>query len=133
MDFLLTLHGHMRWLIVATWVVGAVLLLGGVRVHSEQLRRCAFLASGFLFGLLAFQFVLGLVLFVWKWQTTGTIPHYRWEHVTVMLTVLLGAHLPLRWRHRPAAQWWRRTLWLYLALGLLLYLGVSRLPKGWLG
>ncbi len=134
MEFLLTVHGHNRWLAAAAWAVGIILLLlGNLWADAERVRRSVSWVSGFLFGLLSLQLLLGIGLFVWKWQTTGTIPHYRWEHALIMLLALLGAHLPLRWRHRPTGQWWRRMILLYTLLGLLLYVGVSRLPKGWFG
>ncbi len=134
MDFLLNLHGHNRWLIAGVWLVGTAILLAGQRyAQSTRLRQLAMLAAGTLFGLMTLQLLLGGILFFWKWQSTGTIPRYRWEHVLTMLLVLLGLHFPLRWRHIPLPSWWRRMLWLYLVAGLFLYLGVSRLPKGWLG
>lgn len=132
MEFLLTLHGHNRWLVVAAWGLSLVLLMLSPR-KSIAPWRPATLAFGALLGIVALQFVLGVVLFVWKWQAGGSIPHYRWEHVVLMVLALGALHMPLRWRRLPAPQWQRRTAWILLLAGALIFLGVARLPKGWLG
>lgn len=133
METVLLLHSHNRWLVAAIWGL-LVALLFWVRWNWAQralrLSRAVLLV---LLGLFAVQLLLGLMLFVWKWQLSGHIPHYRWEHIVLMLGALGLAHLPLRWRRLPLQQWWRRTLWTVLAVGALVFLGVARLPNGWLG
>ncbi len=133
METVLLVHGHNRWLVAAVWGVLFVSLLWARRGWSQGAFRLSRLALAILLVLFAVQFLLGLVLFVWKWQHSGQIPPYRWEHVVVMVAALGLTHLPLRWRKLSPQQWWRRTFWLALAVGALVFVGVSRLPKGWLG
>ncbi len=133
MDTLLLIHGHNRWLVAIVWSA-LLVALGWARLGwSESAFRVCWGLLLILLGLLAVQLLIGGVLFVWKWQHSGSIPHYRWEHVVLMLGALSVLHLPLRWRRLPLPARWRRTLWSVLLAGGLLFLGVARLPKGWLG
>jgi hypothetical protein len=130
LNFLQTLHGHNRWLLVAAWAfcLGLLLLL---RWRPQLGLRGARLSFTVFLILYALQALLGIVLFIGTWAEG--IPLYRWEHSLLMLLNLALLHLPIRWRRLEAPQWSRRMLWLLLLVGVLGFLGVSRLPKGWLG
>jgi hypothetical protein len=131
MEFIVLLHGHNRWLVALVWAVLAVqLVVGAVRSMPRRWARLTLLG---LLALFALQLLLGIALFVWRWEGLAQVPHYRWEHVVTMLAALLLLHLPLRWKRLEEPLWWRRTLWVVLAVGVLVFLGVARLPKGWLG
>jgi len=130
LNFLQTLHGHNRWLLAAAWAfcLGLFLLL---QWRPQLGLRGARLSFTVFLILYALQALLGIVLFIGTWAES--IPLYRWEHSLLMLLNLALLHLPIRWRRLEAPQWSRRMLWLLLLVGVLGFLGVSRLPKGWLG
>jgi hypothetical protein len=111
-------------------VLAVQVVVGAVRSMPRRWARLTLLG---LLALFALQLLLGIALFVWHWEGLAQVPHYRWEHVVTMLAALLLLHLPLRWKRLEEALWWRRTLWVVLAVGVLVFLGVARLPKGWLG
>jgi len=131
MEFVVLLHGHNRWLVAMVWAVLVAQLVVGWAQNIP--RRWARLTLLGLLALFALQLLLGIAIFVWRWEGFGAVPHYRWEHIVTMLAALFLLHLPLRWKQLAEALWWRRTLWVVLATGVLVFLGVARLPKGWLG
>ncbi|MCS7177002.1 MAG: hypothetical protein NZ960_05195 [Candidatus Kapabacteria bacterium] len=135
MDFLVTLHGHNRWLVVVAWIVALVAVLASsLQKSNPSVPRTAVAPLLVLLGLFALQFLLGSVIFIQKWTGWANVPHYRWEHTALMIGSLVLLHLPLRWRRRlPASQWHLRTTLLLLIVGILGFLGVARLPEGWLG
>ncbi|MCS6965798.1 MAG: hypothetical protein NZ473_03420 [Candidatus Kapabacteria bacterium] len=134
MDFLLTLHGHNRWLVAAAWAAALAVILSSSRTTAASPPRVAMIALSVLLGLFTLQFLLGAIVFIQKWSGWADVPHHRWEHVAMMVLALVLLHLPLRWQKRlAAARWRRRTAFILVAVGLLGFLGVARLPEGWLG
>ncbi len=130
MNFLLTTHSWLRWLLI---VVGAVAIL---KFAFGWLRGDKFtgmdrgLSSGFS-GLMDLQVLIGLVFLVWTGATGAGFPMLRIEHAVTMLISAVVAHLPMRWRDAADQLRFRNSVLAILGSLVLVYLGVARLPGGW--
>lgn len=113
METLETIHGLVRWLILAAGLLGLGLALAGGR---ERRARRALTLSAIFVGLLDLQLLLGAVLFIFfREARTGAT-----AHALVMFGAIALAHV-LRVRVRKAPAENRRTP---LILGFLLPLVV---------
>ena len=130
MNFILTTHSWLRWLIV---IVGAVAV---VKFAVGWLRGGKFtgmdrgLSSGFS-GLMDLQVLTGLIFLLWTGLTGAGFPVLRIEHAFTMLISAVIAHLPMRWREAADGLRFRNSLLAILGALALVYLGVARLPGGW--
>ncbi len=130
MNFLLTTHSWLRWLIV---IIGAVAI---VKFAFGWLRGGKFtgmdrgLSSGFS-GLMDLQVLIGLIFLFWTGLTGAGFPALRIEHAFTMLISAVVAHLPMRWREAADGLRFRNSLLAILGALVLVYLGVARLPGGW--
>lgn len=128
MQFLLTLHGEVRWLVA---LVGAVALVrfgwGWLRGADHRGLDRGLMAA--FTGLLDLNFLLGLVLLV---GLGGGLPGYRVEHAVTMILAVSAAHLSAIWRHSgDDARKFRNNLLVIAAALLLVVTGVLRLRGGW--
>jgi hypothetical protein len=128
MDFLLKLHGEMRWLVA---LAAAVVL---IRSLAGWLRGTPFggLDRGLmtvLTILLDLNLVLGLVLLVGL--PGGLLPN-RLEHALTMVLAITAAHSWALWRNSPDSRLkFRNNLFAVLAVLVLVVAGVVRLRGGW--
>jgi hypothetical protein len=130
MALLLSIHSHLRWLILIVALIAAVKFAWG------WLRGGAFkgmdrgLASGFS-GLMDLQATLGLVFLIWNGLAGAGFPMYRIEHAVTMIVAAMVAHLPMLWKAADDKKRFRNTLFIVLDTLIIVFIGVARLPKGW--
>ena len=129
MQFLLTLHGEWRWLVVLLGAAVIVKFALGLLRGSEYKGMDRGLMAGFT-GLLDLNLLFGLILL---FGLPGGMAGFRLEHATTMLLAVVAAHLSAIWkRSDDSAKKFRNNLILVIvALGLLA-VGVIRLRGGWL-
>jgi len=132
MALLLSIHSHLRWLILV------VALIAVVKFAIGWLRGGAFkgmdrgLASGFS-GLMDLQATLGLIFLVWNGLAGAGFPMYRIEHAVTMIVAAVVAHLHVMWKTADDKKRFRNTLFIVLDTLIIVFIGVARLPKGWGG
>lgn len=131
MNILLMIHSIVRWLIV---IVASITV---IKFALGWLRGGAFsgmdrgLASAFS-GLIDLQVLLGFIFFFWNGLGAGAgFPRYRLEHMAIMLVAAVVAHLPVRWKNAEDKLRFRNTLFVALDVLILIFIGVSLLPRGW--
>lgn len=131
MNILLMIHSIVRWLIV---IVASITV---IKFALGWLRGGAFsgmdrgLASAFS-GLIDLQVLLGFIFFFWNGFAAGIgFPLYRIEHMAIMLVAAVVAHLPVRWKNAEDKLRFRNTLFVALDVLILIFIGVSLLPRGW--
>jgi hypothetical protein len=130
MALLLSVHSHLRWLILV------VALIAVVKFAVGWLRGGTFkgmdrgLASGFS-GLLDLQVTLGLIFLIWNGLAGAGFPMFRIEHAVTMLIAAGVAHLHMIWKTADDKKRFRNTLFIVLDTLIIIFIGVARLPKGW--
>jgi hypothetical protein len=128
MDFLRTLHGHNKWLVLLTLVVTLIVLtrtwLGG-RDYGK-LPRALYGATA---GILGLQVLGGLILLT---QYGFALPHVI-EHFGTMLIAFVVAHVPFRFKQRPGPERARLGVMCLGAATLLIIVGIARLPYPFFG
>lgn len=131
MNVLLVIHSYLRWLIVLVAMIAVVKFAMGWLRGGDFKGMDRGLASGFS-GLLDLQVTLGLILMVWTGLAGIGFPMLRIEHSTTMIIAAVVAHLPARWKNAADKVRFRNTLFCILGALLLIYVGVMRLPGGWI-
>jgi hypothetical protein len=129
MDFLLTLHGEIRWILALIAVVAIVRFamgwLRGVEYKGMD-RGLMAVYTGFL----DLNFLLGLILL---FGLGGGFPAQRIEHAVTMFIAVGVAHSAAAWRKSDdAALKFRNNLIVVVVSLLIVILGVIRLRGGWL-
>jgi hypothetical protein len=131
MGFVLMLHSIIRWAVILV----AVLLV--VKFALGWLRGARFgsmdrgLAAGFT-GLLDLQGLLGLIYLFWAGLAGEGFPPERVLHAFIMLAAIVIAHTAARFKAAPDALRYRNTLLTALASLVLIVIGITVLPQGWL-
>ncbi len=128
MDILLKSHAHFRWIVVLTAIVALLgFLVTWLQRKDSRLDRT--LMAIFL-GCLDLQWLMGLILFIYKATTTG-LTRLHWEHaVTLTLALALG-HFSAKWKTAPTPIRARNYLFILLGVIVLIVVGVGRYPNGW--
>jgi hypothetical protein len=130
MDFLLTLHSILRWVIVVVAVLAVVKFALGWAMNASFKGMDRGLASGFS-GLLDTQVLLGLIFFLWSGFGGAGFPGYRWEHMVTMLIAAALGHVPSRLKALGDKQRFFYSVAAILGALALVYVGVMLLPGGW--
>ncbi len=128
-DFLFGLHSGVRWLVVLITILALLKLILGLVQKSAYDRLTYRLMIAFS-GLITVQWVLGLILFL-ALNSFGV--GYRWEHALTMTIAVAVSHMHMRWKKAPDAVRYRTSLLIVVAVLVLVYIGVARLPQGWGG
>lgn len=128
MDILLKSHAHFRWIVVLAAIVALLgFLVTWLQRKDSRLDRT--LMAIFL-GCLDLQWLMGLILFIYKATTTG-LTRLHWEHaVTLTLALALG-HFSAKWKTAPTPIRARNYLFILLGVIVLIVVGVGRYPNGW--
>ncbi len=128
MDILLKSHAHFRWIVVLAAIVALLgFLVTWLQQKDSRLDRT--LMAIFL-GCLDLQWLMGLILFIYKATTTG-LTRLHWEHaVTLTLALALG-HFSAKWKTAPTPIRARNYLFILLGVIVLIVVGVGRYPNGW--
>ena len=126
MDFLLTIHSTLRWIIIVVAVLAVIKFALGWAMNSSFKGMDRGLASGFS-GLLDLQVLLGLIYFVWSGMNSTGFPGYRWEHMVTMLIAAAVGHVPSRLKALGGRQrFFYSLVAILIALGWI-YVGNTRL------
>jgi hypothetical protein len=129
MDFLLTLHGEIRWILALIAVVAIVRFAMGWLRGVEYQRVDRGLVAAYT-GFLDLNFLLGLILL---FGLGGGFPAHRIEHAVTMFIAVGVAHSAAAWRKSDdAALKFRNNLIVVVVSLLIVILGVIRLRGGWL-
>jgi hypothetical protein len=129
MDFLLTLHGEIRWILALIAAVAIVrFAMGWLRGVEYQKMDRGLLAA--YTGFLDLNFLLGLILL---FGLGGGFPAQRIEHAVTMFIAVGVAHSAAAWRKSDDAPLkFRNNLIVVVVSLLVVILGVIRLRGGWL-
>lgn len=126
MNFLLTLHGEIRWLVAIVGVIALIKFVIGWLRREEYKPIDRGLMSGFA-GVMDINVLLGLIL-LFSLGLAGN----RIEHATTMILAAVAAHSSMLWRKSPdAVKKFRNNFFAVLIALLLVFIGVMRLRGGW--
>lgn len=129
---LVHLHSTLRWIIVLV-VLYAVVRFVIIATRGTSFSKWDQKLMPSVAWLMTGQFVLGLILFI-TYLAKGMglqIPHL--EHGVTMLLALGAAHMAGKWKTAPPKNRAKNYLILLAILGILVFVGIARLPQGWLG
>ena len=129
MDFVLTLHSIVRWIIVIVALAAIVrfALVWAGKARGSNMDRG--LMSGFS-GLLDLQVLLGLIYLVWNGLSGAGFPLFRLEHALIMIVAVVITHLSMRWKNAEAPIRARNNLFAIVASSALIFIGVA-IVGGW--
>ena len=128
MDILLKSHAHFRWIVVLVAIVALLgFLVTWLQQKDSKLDRT--LMAIFL-GCLDLQWLMGLILFIYKATTTG-LTRLHWEHAMTLTLALALGHFSAKWKKSPTPIRARNYLFVLLGVILLVIVGVGRYPTGW--
>jgi hypothetical protein len=119
-------HSGVRWLVTAGTVLFVLYMLYAWMRRDETLKNQRVVT--FWTILLDIQATLGIILLF----LLG-INGIRMEHAAIMIVAVIIAHLSARWKGADTATWARNNLAVAAVVLLLVFVGVARLPQGWLG
>lgn len=126
------IHSVVRWLVVAVSLIAlvwfALVWLRGTR--NEKADRGLMAAFS---GLIDLQVAIGLILILLSGFAGVGFPRYRIEHAFIMIIAAVIAHLSMRWRNAEMHIRARNNVALIVGVLVIVYIGVSLLPQGWLG
>ena len=130
MEFLLTIHSILRWIIILIAALAVVKFALGWAMNSSFKGMDRGLAAGYS-GLLDTQVLLGLIFFVWNGFAEEGFPAFRWFHMIVMILAAALGHVPSRLKALGDKQRFLYSLVAILGTLVLIYFGVRLLPEGW--
>ena len=129
MDFILTLHGLMRWLVAIAGIIAIIKFAIGWLSKADYQPIDKRIMSIFTI-FLDINVLLGLILL---FGMGDGFPANRLEHATTMILAVIVAHLSAIWRKSPnSAVKFRNNLIVVLVALLLVFMGVMRLRGGWM-
>jgi hypothetical protein len=129
MEFLITLHGHNRWLIVIFALLAILTLILNRKDASEYKKSTRIIGSIYAYAL-AIQFFIGLALFFPKAQALDwdmAALRIQFEHATTMILAVAIAHSAAAWKKLETAKRLKNTLIAYIVSLFLIILGVIRI------
>lgn len=129
MQFLLTLHGEVRWLVALVGLAAVVRFAYGSFARGRFGGLDRGLMAGFT-GLLDLNLLLGLILL---FGLPGGLLRPRLEHAATMVLAVVAAHLSAIWRRSDddARKFRNNLLVVVIALGLVA-VGVLHLRGSWI-
>jgi hypothetical protein len=128
-NFLLTLHGELRWIVALVGLVTIVRCTVGWQRGADFKRIDRILMAAFT-GLFDLNLLFGIILL---FGLPGGLSAHRIEHATTMLLALIVAHSSLLWRKSDdAAKKFRGNLIAVTVALILVFVAVIRLRSGWI-
>jgi predicted membrane channel-forming protein YqfA (hemolysin III family) len=128
MDILLKSHAHFRWIVVLVAIVALLgFLLTWLQKKDSKLDRT--LMAIFL-GCLDLQWLMGLILFIYRATSTG-LSRLHWEHAVILTLAVALGHFSAKWKQAPTPIRARNYLFVLLGVIVLIFIGVGRYPNGW--
>ncbi len=130
MQFLLTIHSIIRWIIIVVAIVAIVrfALVWARRMEAGRADRG--LMSGFS-GLLDTQALIGIIYILWLASQSGGFQREWLEHAGTMIVAVAVGHVPMRWRNADGPIRARNNLIDVAVVLVLVFIGVSFLRGGW--
>ncbi len=128
-NILLQAHSGIRWLVVVVTLIALVWMAIGLlqkRAYGQGAKRIMLAFS----GVITIQWLLGLVVFL---VLNSFSIGYRWEHAVIMTLATGLAHMHQRWKNAADSVRYRNSLLIILIVLMLVFIGVTRLPQGWMG
>lgn len=95
MDFFLTAHRYLRFVILAVGIIGVLRSMVGLGSREALFVRVDRMLMRLYIGALDLQLVAGVVLAVLLLNESQTVP---WIHLLIMLPAIFVAHLNRRYR-----------------------------------
>ncbi len=132
LGIVLDIHSVVRWLVVVVSLISlvwfALVWLRGTR--NEKADRGLMAAFS---GLIDLQVTIGLIFILWSGFAGVGFPRYRIEHAFIMIIAAVVAHLSMRWRNAEMQTRARNNVALIVGVLVIVFIGVSLLPQGWIG
>ncbi|MCA9986061.1 MAG: hypothetical protein KDE59_17260 [Anaerolineales bacterium] len=132
-EFLIGLHGGIRWLVVVAGVLALIKFVAGWLSNSSfgLLDRRLSLAFTILMDI---NVLIGLIIFVTGFfgDLPGEVLRIRSEHAVTMILAVAAAHMSARWKNAADKIRFRQTAIFFLIAMLLVVAGVARVG-GWSG
>ncbi len=97
-DFLVYLHGLVRWFILSLAVVGAARSFVSMLTVSARFTRLDIGLSNAYSGILDLQGLLGILMVISAFVTHSDV---RWLHPLIMIPAIIVGHSNRRFRARP--------------------------------
>jgi hypothetical protein len=97
-DFLVDVHGLVRWFILSLAVVGAARSLVSMLTVSAKFTRLDVGLSNAYSGILDLQGLIGILMMAAALVTHSAV---RWLHPIIMILAIMVGHLNRRFRARP--------------------------------
>ena len=131
MDLLATIHSHDRWIIFLLGIVAFVLCLAAF-LGKRALSKSALLSVRLYTLMMTFQFVIGIVQLIGRWDDAGIMLRHRLEHAFCMLLALTVLHMRGKWSKGSAVGTARNMMLVVLTSIILVVLGITvvSMPKG---
>jgi len=121
-------HSGVRWLVVLATIVALVALIIGMvqkRPYEAFAKRFMFIFA----RAIEVQWLLGLLLIV----VLGQWAPYQIEHAVTLTIAVVAAHLDMPFRRQADSRRYYAAIGAILVTLVLVYIGVARLPQGWMG
>lgn len=132
LGIVLDIHSVVRWLVVVVSLISlvwfALVWLRGTRNEKADRGLMAIFS-----GLIDLQVTVGLILILWSGFAGVGFPRYRIEHAFIMVIAAVVAHLSMRWRNAELQTRARNNVMLIMGVLVIVFIGVSLLPQGWIG
>jgi hypothetical protein len=122
-------HSLLRWVILPVAVLALVKLALGLIRKTDYDKMTNRLVAGYS-GLMDLQSTLGFIFMLWSGLADEGFPRYRIDHAVALLLAVVVAHLPARWKSKPAAERHRNTLLAIIVSLVLVAVGVN-VVGGW--
>lgn len=132
LGIVLDIHSVVRWLVVAVSLISLVwFALVWLRGTGNEKADHGLMAA--FSGLIDLQVTIGLILILWSGFAGVGFPRYRLEHAFIMIIAAVVAHLSMRWRNAEMQIRARNNVALIVGVLVIVFVGVSLLPQGWIG
>ncbi|CAN5565735.1 hypothetical protein BH10BAC6_BH10BAC6_10080 [soil metagenome] len=131
MDILTTIHSHDRWIIFLLGAAAFVFCLAAF-LAKKALSRTALLVVRLYTLMMTFQFVIGVVQLIGRWDDAGVMLRHRLEHAFCMLLALTVLHMRGKWSKGTPVGTSRNMMLVVLTSIILVVLGITvvTMPKG---
>ena len=120
-------HSGIRWLVVLMTIIAFGWLLFQL-IRNKMYDKRTYQVMLVWSSLIGFQWILGVIVFL---VLGGFDLGYRWEHTVTMTLALAAAHLHIPLKKRPDRIRYLGGLGAIILVGVLVFVGVARLPQGW--
>ena len=131
LKIVLGIHSVVRWVVVAVSLISLIwfglVWLRGMR--NEKADRGLMAAFS---GLIDLQVLIGIIFILWSGFAGVGFPLYRIEHAVLMFIAAVVAHMSMAWRKADVKVRARNNVALIVCVLVIVFIGVSLLPQGWL-